>query len=173
MRRSILMAAISTMSVACLTSSAALAADARIARGRYLVELGGCEHCHTPGYLLGKPDEARRLGGSDVGFEVPGLGTFVGPNLTPDKATGLGDWSRAQIVTAIQTGVVPDGRVLAPIMPWGSFAHLTKADATAIAVYLESLPAVTNQVPGPFGPGERPTSFVMKIVPPASPRASN
>ncbi len=173
MRRTIPILAISTITAACLRSAAALASDAQIARGKYLVQLGGCEHCHTPGYLLGKPDAARRLGGSDVGFEVPGLGTFVGPNLTPDKDTGLGNWTREEIVTAIQTGVLPDGRVLAPIMPWGSFASLTKADATAIAVYLKSLPAVKNQVPGPFGPSQRPTTFVMKIVPPAAPGTGN
>ena len=78
MRRTILILAISVITAACLSSAAALAGNAQIARGRYLVELGGCEHCHTPGYLLGKPDETHRLGRSDVGFEVPGLGTFVG-----------------------------------------------------------------------------------------------
>ena len=51
-------------------------------------------------------------------------------------------------------------------MPWLSFAKLTKADATAIAVYLESLSTVKHQVPGPFGPKQQPTTFVMKIVPP-------
>ena len=90
--------------------AAAVAADNRVARGEYLVRFGGCNDCHTPGYFLGKPDPARFLGGSDVGFDLPGMGTFVGPNLTPDNETGLGRWSRDQIVTAIQTGVRPDGR---------------------------------------------------------------
>src|SRR5262249_408498 len=57
--------------------------------------------CHTPGHLLGKPDMSRFLGGSDVGLEVPGLGVFVAPNLTPDKVTGLGNWTKDQIATAI------------------------------------------------------------------------
>ena len=47
---------------------------------------------------------ARFLGGSEVGFEISGVGVFHGPNLTPDKATGLGDWTDAQIVAAIQKG---------------------------------------------------------------------
>jgi mono/diheme cytochrome c family protein len=147
-------------------SSGALAQDA-VARGKYLTTLGGCHDCHTPGYFFGKPDETRALGGSEVGFEIPGLGVFHGPNLTPDKQTGLGNWSTDQIVAALQTGVRPDKRILAPIMPWKAFAQLTKDDATAIALYLKSIPAVTNKVPGPFGATEKPTGFVMKIVPPA------
>jgi mono/diheme cytochrome c family protein len=137
-----------------------------IERGEYLVTIANCGDCHTPGYLLGKPDIDRPLGGSEVGFEIPGLGTFYGPNLTPDEATGLGSWSEAEIVAAFQTGIRPDGRELAPIMPWRGLATLTASDAQAIAAYLKSLPPVVNKVPGPFGPGEPPTSFVMKIVAP-------
>jgi mono/diheme cytochrome c family protein len=147
-------------------SDAGLAQDAQIKRGQYLVTLGGCNDCHTPGYFFGKPDMARFLGGSEVGFEIPGLGVFHGPNLTPDPETGLGAWSTEQIVAAITKGRRPDGRELAPIMPWHAFANLTAQDARAIAVYLKGLPPVKNKVPGPFGPNEQATSFVMKIVPP-------
>jgi mono/diheme cytochrome c family protein len=142
------------------------AAEAQVAHGKYLVTLAGCNDCHTPGGLFGKPDTTRVLGGSEVGFEIPDAGVFYGRNLTPDKETGLGNWSTAQIVTALQTGMRPDGRKLAPVMPWQAFAKLTKADALAIAAYLKSLRPVANKVPGPFGPSETPTSFVMKIVPP-------
>jgi mono/diheme cytochrome c family protein len=142
------------------------AAAQDIQRGKYLVTLGGCFDCHTPGYFFGKPNMSRYLAGSEVGFEIPGLGVFYGPNLTPDKETGLGTWTSEQIIAAIQKGVRPDGRELAPIMPWRSFASLTRSDALAIAAYLKSLPPVKNKVPGPFGPGAKPTSFVMKIVPP-------
>jgi mono/diheme cytochrome c family protein len=144
------------------------AADPQTERGKYLVSLGGCNDCHTPGVFLGKPDFSRTLGGSEVGFELPGLGTFHGPNLTPDKETGLGNWTAEEIVTAITKGERPDGRELAPIMPWKSFAVLTKDDALAIVAYLRSLPPVKNKVPGPFGPSETPTSFVMKVVPPGA-----
>ena len=64
-----------------------------IARGKYLVTVGSCTDCHTPGSFFGKPDMSKYLGGSDVGFAIPHLGVFVGPNLTPDKATGLGNWT--------------------------------------------------------------------------------
>jgi mono/diheme cytochrome c family protein len=150
--------------LAAMTCSA-LAQDP-VARGKYLTTFGGCHDCHTPGYFFGKPDETRQLGGSEVGFEIPGLGVFHGPNLTPDKETGLGNWSTDEIVTALQTGVRPDKRILAPIMPWRALAQLTKDDATAIALYLKSIPPVKNKVPGPFGAKEKPTGFVMKIVPP-------
>ena len=145
--------------------SHAQASPVEVARGKYLVEFGGCIDCHTPGYFFGKPDMARALAGSEVGFEIPGLGVFYGPNLTSDKETGLGGWSTQQIVAALQTGKRPDGRELAPIMPWRAFAKLTQRDANAIAAYLKSLAPVHNKVPGPFGPSEKPTSFVMKIVP--------
>jgi mono/diheme cytochrome c family protein len=140
--------------------------ETQVKRGEYLVAIGGCNDCHTPGALLGKPDMAHRLSGSEVGFLIPGLGTFHGRNLTPDKETGLGTWTSAQIVTAIRTGMRPDGRQLAPIMPYESLAVLTDQDAYAIAAYLKSLPPVNNKVPGPFGPNEKPTAFVMSITPP-------
>jgi mono/diheme cytochrome c family protein len=146
--------------------SSANAASRQVARGKYLVTFGGCNDCHTPGYFLGKPDMAKYLGGSDVGFAIPGLGVFVAPNLTPDKQTGLGNWTKQQIVTALTTGKLPDGRILAPIMPWRAFSHLTKSDAQAIVAYLQSLPPVQHQVAGPFGPTQKVTVFVMTVLPP-------
>jgi mono/diheme cytochrome c family protein len=137
----------------------------RIARGQYLVTLMGCTDCHTPGYFFGKPDNSRYLGGSEVGFEIPGLGVFHGPNLTPDNETGLGKWTDVQIIAALTKGVRPDGRKLAPIMPYPAFAKLTREDTRAIVAYLRSIKPVSNKVPGPFGPQEKPTGFVMKIVP--------
>lgn len=143
----------------------ARAADPQMERGKYLVQIVGCTDCHTAGHFFGHPDMTRLLGGSDVGFGVPGHGVFVGPNLTPDKETGLGNWSAQQIATAITTGQRPDGRILAPVMPWRGFAALTKPDALAVAAYLKSLPPVSNKVAGPFGPDEQPTIFVMSVQP--------
>src|SRR5690348_330694 len=65
----------------------------KIARGKYLVAIIACGDCHTPGALMGKPNMANALGGSDVGFFMPGMGYFFPPNLTPDNETGLGKWS--------------------------------------------------------------------------------
>ena len=166
--RSALSAAAAALVATSVWPWAALAADPAVERGKYLVNIAGCNDCHTPGYFLGKPDMARFLGGSEVGFEIPGLGVFHGPNLTPDKETGLGGWTDAQILAALQKGTRPDGRMLAPIMPWHAFANLTPQDAQAIVAFLRSLPPVKNKVPGPFGPSDQPSSFVMKIVPPAA-----
>jgi mono/diheme cytochrome c family protein len=150
----------------CLPVASTDAADgATVARGKYLVQLGGCSDCHTPGYFLGKVDMSRYLGGSDVGFRIP-PGTFVGPNLTPDKETGLGKWSVGDIITAIRTGVTPEGRTLAEIMPWRDLAHLTDADARSIALYLKSLPPVTHAVPEPLGPKDKPSFPVLTVVAP-------
>jgi mono/diheme cytochrome c family protein len=146
-----------------IASSQAHAGDA--ARGKYLVTIMSCNDCHTPGYFFGKPDMTRFLGGSDVGFEIPGLGVFHGPNLTPDKDTGLGGWTDAQIATALTTGKRPDGRELAPIMPYRAFANLTKVDVDAIVAFLRTLAPVKNKVAGPYGSAEQSAGFVMKIVP--------
>ena len=152
--------------LATVPSGAAKADAAEIARGRYLVQIAGCGDCHTPGHLLGSPDMGRFLGGSDVGFEVPGIGIVYGPNLTPDAETGLGGWSADQIVAAIRTGVTPDERVLVPVMPWPNLASLTDQDAYAIAAFLQSLDPVSNNVPEPVPPGDPAPSFVMRVVPP-------
>jgi mono/diheme cytochrome c family protein len=165
-RRVIAIALVTAASLGAVFAATARAADPQIERGKYLASFGGCMDCHTRGYFFGKPDMANYLAGSEVGFEIPGLGVFHGPNLTPDKETGLGSWTKEQIVKAMQEGVRPDGRMLAPIMPWRALANLTKEDALAIAAYLQSLPPVRNKVPGPFGPTEKPTSFVMKIAAP-------
>jgi mono/diheme cytochrome c family protein len=141
-------------------------AEAPVERGKYLVELAGCNDCHTPGFFFGKPDMSRYLGGSDVGFEIPGLGVFNGRNITPDKETGIGAWTDEQIATAITTGKRPDGRQLAPIMNYAAFTYLTKDDVAAVVAYLRSIPPVKNQVPGPFKPGEKVSIFTFRILPP-------
>ncbi|MFN3281644.1 MAG: hypothetical protein ACK40I_08255, partial [Tabrizicola sp.] len=62
----------------------------------------------------------------------------------------------------------PDGRQLAPAMPWMNYAALTDRDAADIAAFLKTLPPVANDVPGPFAPGEATDNFVLRVVPPAS-----
>ena len=148
------------------SASLAWADSAQVERGRYLVIIAGCSDCHTPGALLGAPDMKRYLGGSDVGFSIPGQGVFVGENLTPDRQTGLGDWTSEQIIAAIRAGKTPAGRKLSPVMPYAAFSHLTDADAEAIAAFLKSPPPVSNEVKN-FGPKETVTVSVSAVLPPA------
>jgi mono/diheme cytochrome c family protein len=114
----VLSAAVAAVTVGIVGYWRAEAADReQVNRGKYLVTLGLCTDCHTLGYFFGKPDMARFLAGSEVGFEVPGLGVFHGRNLTPDVETGIGTWSA-------ETGTRPDGRILASIMPWHALRNL-------------------------------------------------
>lgn len=141
-------------------------AETKIARGEYLARIMDCGGCHTGGALTGNPDPARHLAGSDVGFAIPGLGIFYPSNLTADEETGIGAWSAAEIIDAVRTGVTPDGRELAPIMPWRSYAVLTDADAAALAAYLKSLPPVKFAEPGFVGWGETAPAPYLTVTAP-------
>jgi mono/diheme cytochrome c family protein len=148
----------------CLAGVGSAAADAT--RGEYLVKIMDCGGCHTPGYLLGKAEMDRFVGGGNVGFQIPELGIFYPPNLTPDEETGLGKWSKADIIKAVRTGVRPDGRVLVPIMPYHSYAALSDEDADSLASYLQSLKPIKNKVPPPSGPTEKAPGPYMTVVMP-------
>ncbi len=144
----------------------AAAADEPLERGEYLVRIMDCAGCHTPGALAGQPDFERNLAGSDIGFQIPGVGVFYPPNLTSDPVNGLGGWSAEDIMTAVRSGVRPDGRELAPVMPWPSYAALSDEDAEALAAFLMSLPAIAHQSPAPVGPEGTPTAPYLSVVVP-------
>lgn len=142
------------------------AADEMTKRGEYLAHIMDCTGCHTPGALAGKPDMSRYLAGSKIGFHLPGLGIFWPRNLTPDKATGMGDWSADDIIRAVTKGERPDGRMLAPIMPWHEYSHLTGEDARALAAYLKNLPPVRHKVPDIVGgPEDARAPYLTVVVP--------
>jgi mono/diheme cytochrome c family protein len=138
-------------------------AETPVERGAYLAQIMDCGGCHNTGAFTPTPNLTTPLAGSDIGFEIPGLGIFYPPNLTPDKKTGLGDWTDEQVIAAFTTGVRPDGRQLAPSMPWMSYGHINKDDATALVAYLRSLPAADHKVPGPFGAQEKATAPYMTV----------
>ncbi len=131
------------MSIAAVaTEDTAIAKDteAEISRGAYLATVMDCGGCHMPRGADGAPITSAGMSGGNVGFEIPGLGIFWPSNLTQDE-TGLKGWSKKQIVDAIRTGVRPDGRMLAPAMPWPAYAALTDEDAESLAAFLQSMPA--------------------------------
>jgi mono/diheme cytochrome c family protein len=124
------------------------AEPADLARGAYLARIMDCGGCHTPRRPDGMPEPDAELAGGTFGFELPGLGVFWPSNLTPDR-TGLGGWTDAQIADAIRLGLRPDGRALAPVMPWQSYGALTDADTAALIAYLRTLPPVARATPAP------------------------
>jgi mono/diheme cytochrome c family protein len=132
--------------VAAVTLAAAGSAFAQspAQRGDYLVNsILNCGGCHTP---RGPAGADKPFAGGNV-FETPGFKVFTS-NLTPDKETGLGNWTAEQIKNAIMKGVRPDGTALA-VMPTGYYTVLTPRDADAIVAYLRSLKPIRNQVPTP------------------------
>ncbi len=141
-------------------------AETQVERGQYLAHIMDCGGCHHTGAFTPKPNIETPLAGSDIGFELPGMGVFYPPNLTPDAETGLGTWSDAEIIAAITTGMRPDGRQLAPMMPWMSYGHINAADAEALVAYLRSLKPVSHKVPGPFASADKPSAPYFTVVAP-------
>ena len=151
-----------------------------IARGRYLVTLGGCNDCHTPKLLTPSgpvPDSSRMLSGHPADSKLPpippdvlgpdrwgalvtsGLTAWVGPwgvsftpNLTPD-ATGLGAWTPDQFIQTMRTGKhLGIGRQILPPMPWYDIGQHTDDDLRAVFANLRTLKPVQNAVPAPLPP---------------------
>jgi mono/diheme cytochrome c family protein len=169
MRIHLPLAAAAALALAAVAVTEVLAQQQRPAprsRGEYLATIMDCGGCHTGGALAGQPDPQLHLAGSAIGFGVPGVGYFYPPNLTPDRETGLGSWSEADLIRAIRTGVRPDGRVLAPMMPWPNYAALTDEDARALARYIKGLAPVRNPVPPMTGAGQTPPAPYLTVASP-------
>jgi mono/diheme cytochrome c family protein len=104
-----------------------------VARGEYLTRAADCASCHTaPG---GEPF----AGG--LAFKLP-FGTIYSPNITADKAHGIGTWTDDEFVRALHEGIGKGGRHLYPAMPYPSYTLMSREDALAIKAYLFSLPPV-------------------------------
>lgn len=110
-----------------------------IKKGEYLAKAGDCIACHTDTKNNGVPF----AGG--LGIETP-FGTFYSPNITPDKETGIGNWSDEEFIKSMQHGVRPDGTYNFPVFPYTYFTKITQDDLLAIKAYLMSLPPVKNKV---------------------------
>ena len=157
------------VAISCATGKQEVAAAPKVdpvVRGRYLVTIMSCSDCHTPGALYGAPDTTRLLSGSELGWTGP-WGVVRARNLTPDSTTGIGTWSKEQIVQALRTGSTPDGRQLAPIMPWMNYGSiLDEDDAMAIAAYLKSLPPIQHKNLDVTPPNQKPTGALITFSPP-------
>lgn len=118
--------------------------DPVLARGRYLADaLSHCGACHTPRTALGGTDDDLYLGGNAQGPE----GEKV-PNITPDQATGIGDWSDGDLLFLLKAGMMPDGDVVSGSMAevvQESTRRYSDADIAALIAWLRHIPAVDNK----------------------------
>jgi len=174
---------VTTLAVSASTpaSSPVLAAEVSVARGEYLVNTSGCHDCHTP-FKMGpngpEPDMARALSGHPEALVMPPApklpagpwmvvssatntahagpwGVSFTANLTPDKETGLGEWTADQFVATIRTGRhLGKGRPILPPMPYPVYGKMTDDDLRSLFAYLQSLKPMRNKVPQPIDPEE-------------------
>lgn len=132
--------ALATFLLACTLGTASTAAAqaanaAELARGKYVFgATGGCG-CHT------QPKQPLNSGGRR--YDGP-FGTVYSSNITPDPKTGIGNWTDAQIITAIRLGRRPNGERLVPVHPYTVFNGMAEGDLKAVTAYVRSLPPVNR-----------------------------
>jgi mono/diheme cytochrome c family protein len=122
--------------------------ETQLQRGAYLVNaVMACDNCHTPRGPAGLDMSRRFSGGTEV-WDTPAY-RVRGSNITPDRDTGIGAWSEADIKRLLTQGVRPDGVRVAPQMPYGFYRILTPRDLDAVVAYLATIRPVRNAVPPP------------------------
>jgi mono/diheme cytochrome c family protein len=123
----------------------AAGADGAAERGAYLAAAAGCGRCHTDAKHGGKPF----AGGRAV---VSLWGTAVTPNITPERATGIGGWRFADFARAMRWGLAPDDSQYLPAFPYLFYNRLTEQDLKDLKAYLDTLPPVLHEnAPVGFG----------------------
>ena len=125
-------------SIAVCSLSSAVAGTDVVQRGEYIARAAGCISCHTDKKGKGEPFAGGRA------LKTP-FGTFYSPNITPDKATGIGSWSDRDFLRALKKGLRPDGSHYFPVFPYTSYTLMRDQDALAMKAYLFSLQAVTRK----------------------------
>jgi mono/diheme cytochrome c family protein len=148
-------AAAVAMIMVCNTASAA-EPDEMVKRGRYLVQIGGCNDCHTPGYLQsdGQVEEKLWLTGNSLGWHGP-WGTTYPPNLR----------LVAQTLTEEQW-VVYARTPRRPPMPWFVLRVMTDQDVKSIYHYLKFMGPAGSPAPAALAPGVEPPEPVFRAPPP-------
>ncbi|RYF34619.1 MAG: c-type cytochrome [Comamonadaceae bacterium] len=121
-------------------------------RGAYLVDgLGHCIACHGSRNMLGATEEKRGMSGGLIPIE-----NWYAPSLTSTREAGVADWATRDVVALLKNGTSPRGSVAGPMaaVVFGSTQHLSEADLSAMAVYLQQLPQAEAS-PTPAAPIRR------------------
>ena len=154
----------------------------KVARGKYIVNTAGCHDCHTP-FKMGangpEPDMSRALSGHPQELKMPPVPALppgpwlvvssatntahAGPwgvsftaNLTPDRKTGLGEWTVQDFKATIRTGRhLGRGRAILPPMPIPVYNNLSDDDLESVFAYLRTIAPIENRVPEPWGPSAK------------------
>lgn len=116
----------------------AQASKEQIARGQYIFAMAGGCACHS------EPKGVHNAGAR--AFPIP-LGTVYSTNITPDKETGLGDWTDQHFFDAMTKGLRKDGSRLLPVMPYTLYSGMAQEDLRALLAYLRSLKPVKKATP--------------------------
>ena len=120
---------------------------AAVERGRYLATAADCGSCHTV------PGSDQPFGGGRP-IETP-FGVLAAPNITPDRETGIGDWTDDEFDAAVRHGVSRNGARLYPAMPFPYYSRMSREDVKDIRAYLSTIEPVhnavrVNRLPFPF-----------------------
>jgi mono/diheme cytochrome c family protein len=110
-----------------------------LANGQTMFNIGGCAACHAP-----DKDQRTRLAGGNA-LKSP-FGTFYAPNISSDRKDGIGAWTEAQFVTAMNKGTSPAGAHLYPSLPYTSYQRMAFSDLRDLFAYLKTLPAISGRV---------------------------
>jgi len=112
-------------------------------KGERIFWLAGCSSCHARPKATG--DALLQLAG---GLELKTrFGTFVVPNISPDKKDGIGAWTLGDFVNALKRGITPDGRHLYPAFPYASYSRMKPGDISDLFAFLKTLPSVAGKAP--------------------------
>ncbi len=110
----------------------------QIKHGEYLVKMADCFTCHT-----NEAENGKAFSGG-LKIDTP-FGSLYAPNITPDKKTGIGNWSNEQFVRAVREGIAPDGSYYYPVFPYNYFNKMSVRDVLDIKAYLDAIPAVSQR----------------------------
>ena len=135
--------------------------NSEIQHGEYLAKMGDCISCHT-NVKDGKPAFS-----GTFALKTP-LGTFYSPNITPDKETGIGNWTEQDFIRALKEGRDPQGHNYLPVFPFVYFSKMSENDMKALYAYFMSIPPVhqnNKSLPFPYWlPGVRFSVWGWKLL---------